>query len=423
MRRITKIGIFLILAVLVGGFCFWWGTTTVPTSTRSGGGDTTENTYTIYDMDIDELDFIEQEQFYETIYVSKEGDNSNGETWDTAYTNIQNAYGNVLSDLDYRTLIMVGPGEYNLNQDDRLEIEKNVFLKGSGRDLTIIENTHANAEWVFQAEDYFRCEDVTIQMAGDVSGILVEEDADVHLNHIRFDGYEATSGDALRIYSNLGEYENLLFNSINQNQDGIVMYNASYNHFENTEFLSFEDSIYIADNSSYNYFLNTAISNSTIALNIDDGDNQVIDNMLFAGNARNIDDEVGNHVYENLFDPLAEQHCIPATLTGVAITCGAGANNYGADTQIYASASADNPFRVVGVMFEIAVQEAYGLRLSYNSGTRFFFETVLEGWDVNEIVHIDTESEIFNHGVRISGSAKSETGSNEIDVWIQIIEY
>lgn len=422
MKKIAKFIIVVLLLMLTGGVAYWYGTTTAETISDD---DTDETNYVYYitDLDIDELDYIDQEQFYETIYVSKEGDNSNGETWDTAYTNPVTAYSNVLSDLDYRTLIMMGPGEYNINQDDRLEIEKNVFWKGSGRDLTIITNTHENAEWVFQAEEYFRCEDLTIKMENNVSGIFVEEDADIHLNHLRFDGFGATGGEALRIYANLGEYEDLIFNSYTQNQQGIVLYNASYNLFKFNRFLSYNTSILIEDCSSYNHFIDTYISNSTFGFYINDGNSQVITTCEFTGNGRNIADSVGNHVYNDLYDPLAEEFMIIPALAGQMIPCGVAAA-YGADTEIYATANALNPYKVVGVIVKPNSTDLFSIRLSYNAGTRFFFESPFQISNITETHRMDIDTPtIFNAGVRISGSARNLLGFAGVETWLQIIEY
>ena len=60
----------------------------------------------------------------DAIYVHKDGDNSTGDNWEEAYTNINGAYFETSSDLNDKTIIFVGLGLFDINLEDQLDITK-----------------------------------------------------------------------------------------------------------------------------------------------------------------------------------------------------------------------------------------------------------------------------------------------------------
>jgi len=75
---------------------------------------------------------------------------------------------------------------------------------------------------------------------------------------------------------------------------------------------------------------------------------------------------------------------------------------------------------------EADAAEKFRIRFSKDSGSTCFADIQFEG-DVNvarqEVIQMPAGTEeIFNKGSRISGSAKSESGSNTATVWLQVQE-
>ncbi len=103
---------------------------------------------------------------------------------------------------------------------------------------------------------------------------------------------------------------------------------------------------------------------------------------------------------------------------------GGAGNTYGADTELASAASRDNPFRIVGVTFEpdAAPAEFYMVRFTDDSGSTFYDILMFQG-DKREGIAAPAGTEhIFNKGTRISCSAKSASGGNNTQVWIEIQE-
>jgi len=167
----------LILLIIITSFIFLIPTiTTLITNLTETD---TDKDYNYYYYDEIPYDFV--------MYVHKDGDNSNGETWETAYSTINIAFAKVSVDLDDKTIIFVGLGLFDVNVAYQLNITKNVKIVGSGRDATIFTNTHVQAEFVFNVTRYFKMEHCGILYSSTFSGINVYgDDSDVHLNHVKF---------------------------------------------------------------------------------------------------------------------------------------------------------------------------------------------------------------------------------------------
>ncbi len=115
---------------------------------------------------------------------------------------------------------------------------------------------------------------------------------------------------------------------------------------------------------------------------------------------------------------------LPDDFNGIAVTGGGAANTYGADTELLSAASRDNPFRIVGVHFEpdASPAEWYMVRFSDDSGATFYDILMFSG-DKREGIAAPVGTEhIFNRGTRISCSAKSVSGNNDVKVWVEVQE-
>ena len=92
--------------------------------------------------------------------------------------------------------------------------------------------------------------------------------------------------------------------------------------------------------------------------------------------------------------------------------------------EVRAAATATTPFRIVGVRVEANANEKFRIRLTSNGGSTYLSDTMVEG-NINavqrEAVDFPSGTEhIFNKGTQISASSKSESGSNQVVIWLEI---
>ncbi|GAH58899.1 unnamed protein product, partial [marine sediment metagenome] len=143
-------------------------------------------------------------------------------------------------------------------------------------------------------------------------------------------------------------------------------------------------------------------------------------NITFHHNTTNVDDDVGDHIYNNLFGafPIDIE---PDNLVGIQVNAG-GALAWGVDTQIRAAATSTMPFRIVGVNLEPNVSEWMQLRFSADSGITWYDILQFDATKREGIAAPSGTEFIFNQNTRISASLRSVTGGNNVKVWLEIQE-
>lgn len=115
----------------------------------------------------------------ETLYIAKNGDGSDGLSWDTAFTGFEAAYEAASNDIGDLTEIVVGPGTYDLNYSGFLSPGyKNIFIRGLNRKSCIIRNTHPGAGAVLDFTHSIRLKNLTIRPNEFTEGIRLDHGAD-----------------------------------------------------------------------------------------------------------------------------------------------------------------------------------------------------------------------------------------------------
>jgi hypothetical protein len=145
-------------------------------------------------------------------------------------------------------------------------------------------------------------------------------------------------------------------------------------------------------------------------------------NTRIDGSTLPIDDDAGG-TWHAIFSNTSHAHLVPDDLTGVLIVAGVGANTYtAAEVELYSAAAATEPYIITGIVFEPAAGERYGLRLSADGGTTYFWEGVVEAaaGRSNRLEFIPIP---MNQGTQIVGSVRSETGGNNLLIWLKITHY
>ena len=99
------------------------------------------------------------------------------------------------------------------------------------------------------------------------------------------------------------------------------------------------------------------------------------------------------------------------------------ADTYGVNVLIHDQIGIDNPYYVLAILFEPSVGEIFGVRLSDDNGVTYFFESLMEAKFANQLDrYVMTLERIFNAHTRIWCSVKSETGGDDMNIWIEILE-
>jgi len=379
-----------------------------------------------YQSDYDRTYYYDLMEYTDRIYVHKDGNNTTGDSWESAYTTFNVGYAAVSLDLDDKTIIFVGIGLFDVDCENQLNITKNIHIIGSGRDATVFTNTHASARFVFSVSRYFKIENCEIFINDTYSGIMVYgNNTDANLVHMRFMAGSGAVDIPFMLYlfeGGHGEYEDLHIGGTGSIVIGIFLNGTQHNHFFDVHISRCKSGItFTWITTDENQFSWIMIYKATKGLDIRAGNKQHFMDIHFTDCVNSVDDEVGDSFWINVYTDVMLALVRPDDLNGIVVTTG-GAGAYGADVLIYdaALAAVDVSFYVVAIIFEPSSKERYGIRLSL--GATIFYTTVCEAKSADEINRLIIETPmIFNSRDKIFCSVMSETGGDTVDVWIEII--
>jgi len=363
-----------------------------------------------------------------TLRVSPNGDNSDGSSWIKAYTSIPAALNAASTNPNDCTLIMISPHEtnYNINLPGDPTWSANVILAGTHRNWAKVKNSHVNALSIMRLTGKASVINMNLNLGRMTNGLImthggarvyrcqfVGEDLEVARTALQLK--HAISGKHVKVIGCefLGEGKTYM--------TGILLDQFGRSLFEELRLHECRRAIRIVGNNSIgNQFDEIDIGECGIGLDLHQGSEQHFNNILFHGNTTNVDDDVGDHIFNNIFGafPIDIE---PDNLVGTQVNAG-GAGAYGADTQIRAAATSTVPFRIVGIHVEPSANEWMQLRFSADSGVTFYDILQFDGTKREGIAAPSGTEFIFNAGTRISASLRSVTGGNNVKVWLEIQE-
>ncbi len=362
-----------------------------------------------------------------TFRVSPDGDNTDGLSQRTAYQTFQAAYDAASADVNDLTLILLAPGTYDIDTTGDPNFTKNVVIRGSHRNWVTIVNNHASATAVIGFTGYVALKDLTIDCGtGSNDGVIIAGagagGARVDRVYIECDGVTgAQTGLAFGGGVDHVRCRDLKIHGVKANTRGLQLNNCEHSDFQNIEIADCLEGLEISNTSSdENHFQHVDIDNCTLGIDINGGNNQIFHDLTFSRCTRNIDDEVGDHVWINI-NGRFDIDILPDNFTGITVSTG-GAGVYGADTEILSAVSRDNPFRIVGTHLEPSTSEWYRLRLSDDGGTTFFDVLQFDATKREGAAAQSGTEHIFNAGTRISGSSKDVSGGDNVKVWLEVQE-
>jgi len=361
-----------------------------------------------------------------TLRVSPNGTGVDGLSWRTAFTTIQDALDAASADDEDCTLILIAPhgaGYYDINTTGDPTWAKNVILKGTHRNWAQIRNDHAGATSILKLTGRASAMDLNFNLGTGNNGLILTRGG-WRCYGCQFIGLNLTS-PATAFWADgaatkHGKIINCDFLGVKTQMTAVKVDDTLYSRFHDLVIHDCLKGIHVLGTApDHNDFDYLDIGGCAIALDIDTGSGQHFKDIVFHGNDVNVDDEVGDHHWNKIYGAFSIEFD-PSDLAGVQVNCGA-AGVYGADTEL--KAVADNaPFRVVGYNFAPSANEWYNIRFSADSGSTWFDDVLVDG---NKHLGINAPSGtefIFNKGTRISASAKSVTGGNNVKVWLNIQE-
>jgi hypothetical protein len=372
--------------------------------------------------------------FHDTYFVSSAGDNSDGLSWDTAYTSLSSVMTDIASNqassgqLD---VVFLGVGSHDLSRTTA--ITDNIFFIGSGKHLTTITNTGSGTAEVIKSTGILGLFNLTVDIgATAIEGIYISgTSANGSVISNIFIDCDAASGAQSAIYLD----DSVQYIQISNVKIEGVAANTTAVHFNDANKCNLKDvkidtaliGIHLdhADDDS-NEFDKILIDSATTGIQIDNAGStgNRFSDVEFVGCTTNINDSGTSTTFIDVeVKPKGAASLAPADLTGQVITAAAGANNWtAAAVQIRSAAAATKPFYVTGLVFEPDTAEKWGVRLYDDGGTTPFWDGILEAV-ANRSNRISFQNRfLISQGTAIHGTVKSETGGNNMDIWINIEE-
>lgn len=367
-----------------------------------------------------------------TLRVSLDGSGADGLSWRTAFQTIGDAVAAASADVNALTLILFAPGTYDIDTTGDPNITKNIVLQGSHRDWVFIVNNHGSATAVIGFSGYVALCDLTIDCGtGTNDGVIIAgagaNGARVDRVYIECDGVTgAQTGLAFGAGVAHVRCRDVRIHGVKANTRGLQLNNCEHSDFAQVYISDCLEALEISNIASDdNHFEHIHFENCTLGLDINGGNGQIFNELSFSGCTRDVDDEVGDHTWLDIHgDHPVYIH--PDNFTGDLVNTDGAADTWGADTEIIAAGVVDNPFRVVAIQAEGSANEKFRIRFSADVGVTHYDDVQIEG----TIAAVSRESSVFpsqsvpiyNRGTRISCSAKSESGGNNVWVWVEIQE-
>jgi hypothetical protein len=363
-----------------------------------------------------------------TLHVSPDGSGTDGLSWATAYQTIQDALDAASTDANDCTLILIAPHDtyYDIDTAGDPTWTGNYELVGTHRLWSVVRNTNVGATSILKLTGKASLNHLVFVQTDTLNGIILTKSG-YRVKQCAFSSSGLTGaatsihidGSAATIIGGL--LENIEINGHVTHSTGIYFDTATTCDNQAVHIHTCLTGIQIVNAASdKNNFEFSDIGDCALAIDIDGGNEQHFANITFHHNTRNIDDEVGDHTYVNIFGEF-NIYLYPANMTGTNVLTGA-AVTYGLDTELVAANAIDNPFRIVGVNFEPDDTDLYQVRFTSTGAAPYYDEIQFEGVRREGQAAASGTEHVFNADTRISCSARNRSGTDNTLVWLEIQE-
>lgn len=365
------------------------------------------------------------------LYVSPNGDDTDGSCWSKAYTTIQGALAAASTDVNECTLILIGintgANYYDINTTGDPTFTGNYILQGTHRTWQKVKNDHASATSILKFTGYTSLINLNFNLGTSNNGVQIAKGA-FRVNRCQFVGEDLTSektaltvGDGSTAVKWGKITDCYFFGKDKTEMTALKLNKVKYTFIVDFEAVLCKVGLHIVHiDCDTNVLCGAGIDECATGIKIDAGNGQYFENVRFDADTTNVDDAVGDHNWNNIRGSFPIT--VTGALTGTQVDTHANAATYGTDTEIRSAASATKPFKIVGYHAEPSFDEKFKVRISADSGATFFDEFLVESAK-NHASSAGTGTDfIFNKGTRISASAQSVSGGKNIKIWLEIQE-
>ena len=374
------------------------------------------------------------------LYVSPDGNNSDGSSWAKAFQTIQGALAVASTDANECTLIMVAPHAtyYDIDTTGDPTWTGNYEIRGSHRLWAAIRNEHSGATSIFKFTGKVSLKDLALfstdnGVGGSTSGVIFTNSG-YRIRHCGFNSESVThactainidGASAVVGFIRGGIIEDVQIQGHVTYTTGLYFNDAKVNVTRDVNFHACLKGVHIIHaDSDQNYFYDLEIGDCATGLDLDAGNEQHFEHIDFHGNTVNVaDSTVGesDHMWASLHGAFSVE-IEPDNTDGVAVACDGSADTWGADTEIRAAAISTKPFRIVATHCEPSANRIFQVRFSANSGTPWYDKLQMSDARRESVAAPSGTEHIFNKGTRISASARDEDGGGSVNVWIEVQE-
>lgn len=402
--------------------------------------------------------------YSQTYYVSTDGnDDNDGLSWESPFLTLDKAITSCTANDDKMYRIIMGEGNFDMNKSGFPEYEGyNLTIIGSGRENTLIENTHASATGVLYFNTGFiSLKHLKIQMSKTTNGLKINYGKPV-LEDIRVNGEHCNVSAVTCIelcgtgYSFFCRLKDVIMegHSGKAYVTGLKLTDVWRSKFEGLRFLFCKTAIhavkmdlchfwcvlieecdtgfYIAGQNTLgnNLFRQLWLFGCTIGIQIDSGcENNTGWRVRFVDCTTNfVDNGTSTHwVLAVMSADNTERKVYPDDPGGgVTASSGAIANTYGSWVSVIPSGTISTPFRIIGAFGDNVSQTDNNLILQIASGVSkaICCTLIMKGIQGYDFYIDQVESVMLCTGTEVFCRIKSESaGPDTMDVWIKYEEW
>lgn len=377
---------------------------------------------------IKEIKSIANGHFDTVLFVSLEGDNSDGLTWDTAYTSLALALADVPSGVNYGSVIYVAPGTYDVNVSGSLSINKQVIIQGISPLVTTFKNTHASATAVFSLDAKCRLAYLTVWCAGtvDTGGVIINETSGLQYvtivaatTTVEIICISITTGVGSVILSNVSMIGNTT------NTIGLKAVGDGGHQITDIKAVHCAVGIWFAHADEGRSTVNGYISDlCTLAVKVIIGADYIKWMYIyFFNNTTNVEDNGASTVmWKTVFQDHEHEAIYPEDpAAGITITADALASTWGVWTQLTAGFS--EFVRIVGaIASELVADNKYLIEFSYGAagGDHIVAQELFGEGSAKQTINLAVDTGYVPPNTPMWARVQSESGgSDTCDIWLK----
>lgn len=367
------------------------------------------------------------EGYVNILFVDSNGSNTDGSSWQSAYTSISAAM-TAAAALTGLTAIYIGLGTYDMNVTGAPTYTNDMALLGSGKHLTVIKNDHASATAVMKLQGQCIIKHLTLDGGTGEDCLIVDGTSanGSHFEDIYFEGdSHAAAADCVQLSGGVKylEFHDCRMHGDSTNTTCIITNNSLDNFFMNCHIHSGLIGASLSNGADHgNVFDHCVFRANATGVSIASGadNNAFINQCTFLSNTADVSDQ-GTGTYwskDTMVDEVIQ--ILPATNAAVQVAGHASAGTWTASyTQIDDGTgfTANKPFKIISVsMHDFSDTNAmYGIDIGTGAGAAevTYAQFATHGTSSRADANVQFDGEWIAPQTRISARVQSESGGGD----------